>query len=149
MNRDRGFTVHNPFLPADSGCGLQGAELTCRWTTKDVGVMLKEAWRAILALLKSWLSTGCTAPGREPCATFTAFSTENKSEIDGWLDFLILYAPGGFSCKIICMKINKYASLRMSHLSFHTECKYQAVKSDGCFAMFLFANSCCDWCESF
>lgn len=69
-------------VPVGSRRGLLGAELTCRWTATEVGVMLKEAWRGILAFLRSWLVIGRGASGRETAATFTVFPTDDDSEMD-------------------------------------------------------------------
>lgn len=69
-------------LPIGSSRGLLGAELTCRWTATEVGAMLKEACRAILAFLKSWPAIGCVAPGRLTAATFTVLPSGDKSEMD-------------------------------------------------------------------
>lgn len=64
-------------LPVGSRRGLLGAELTCRWTVTEVGVMLKEAWRAILAFLRSWPVIGCVASGGVTAAAFTVFPIDD------------------------------------------------------------------------
>lgn len=65
-------------LPVSSRCGLLGAELTCRRTATEVGTMLKEAWRAILAFPWSWLGTGWVASGG---MTAVAFTEEGESAL--------------------------------------------------------------------
>lgn len=67
-------------LPMSSLRGLLGAELTCRWTAIEVDVMLKDAWRAILAFLRSWPAIGCVASGGGMGATFTVFPTEDEDD---------------------------------------------------------------------
>lgn len=46
----------------------------------EVGVMLKEVWRAILTFLGSWLAVGCVAPGGVKAATFTVFPADDDRE---------------------------------------------------------------------
>lgn len=71
-------------LPAAASRGLLGAELTCRLKATEVVAMLKEAWRAILAFLKSCSAIGCVAAGRGTAATFTVFSAGDKCEVDNY-----------------------------------------------------------------
>lgn len=56
----KSHTTSRILLPVNSESGLQGAELICRWAAAaavvTMGVTLKEAWRGILAVLRSWPS---------------------------------------------------------------------------------------------
>lgn len=59
------YTIPRLISPVNSESGLQGAELICRRVAAaapavvEMGVTLKEAWRGILALLRSCASVGC------------------------------------------------------------------------------------------
>lgn len=73
-----------------SGLGLHGAELTCRWTDTGVGVLLKEACRVILSLLRFSSANGCAAPGRATVAMPTVFPIDKRRACFelGWVPVL-------------------------------------------------------------
>lgn len=93
-------------LPVSSLRGLLGAELTCRWTATEVGVMLKEAWRAILDLLRSWPAVGCVASGQVTAAAFTVFPKGKVATVrrlrfeQEWQSHVWVFSPSDIQCAL-------------------------------------------------